>query len=344
MTMYVKIHGMTCPNRCRHCYCWGGARRTMIPYDRIVRILRQAAALKSQFSHVIIQFFDEPTVHPRFLDIMEMQYELGVTWDGWFVPTNGYGLARMDVRGWERLKALGNPELQLTFYGIESDHDLFAGRAGAYADLIAAIRMAAVHEVVVTAGIVVWPGNIRKLSAIQETIRSLAEGKVSVGWFFPAWQGRGQDRDLRCRSEDCAGLNLSQRGIKRESEHREEIVLDDAMGSRSADDAMCSMESMEVYPDLRVVFGGACDSMVPKEYIQHFTIGRLTDGGFDPLLERLRTNPPDALRILRAMVWRDLALAYGDPEGDEMFHINDLIANKWATAHLDSIFRKRVPR
>ncbi|HPQ41922.1 MAG TPA: radical SAM protein [bacterium] len=332
--IYIKIHGMPCPNRCRHCCYFGGPDKEMMSREQVEKILTHAVDLKEQFQHVVIQMFDEPTMHPHFLDIVETQNALGLAWEGWFIPTNGSGLARMDDSGWGRLRDAGRPELQLTFYGLESAHDAFAGRKGAYADLVHCARAAGRQGIGWTAGIVAWPGNVRDLPVIRETILNLAPGCTGAGWFLPAWQGRAQDSDLRCRAGDLEYLKLPPAHFRPEKAHIKTILYDESLGSRTAADAMCDFMSMEVYPDMTVVHGGACDAAPPPELVPRLTIGTLTDAGFDPLVERLRNDPPELVNVLKNTSWRTLAENSGDPDGEGIFSVNDIVANKWMTDFL----------
>lgn len=301
----------------------------MMPYAQIEKILKHAAGMNDRCQQVVIQMFDEPTMHPRFLDIIECQNALGLAWDGWFIPTNGWGLARMDDTGWRRLAAAGKPELQVTFYGLNGVHDAFAGRDGAYSDLVTTVRKAADHGIGWTAGIIAWPGNIKDLPYIRKTVQTLASGCTGTGWFLPAWQGRGQDPGLRCTAADLTTLKLPPAHFKSEKDHVADILSDDALGSRTAVEAMCAFMSMEIQPDMTVVYGGACDTAPPPELLPDLTIGTLTDDGFDPLIETYRNHPPELFRRLGETTWKTLAQNCGDPTEEGVYLINDLVANKW---------------
>ena len=56
--------------------------------------------------------------------------------DEYFLATNGSVLATASETTWSRLRATGIRRLQLTLYGLEQTHDAFAGRSGAFRDVI----------------------------------------------------------------------------------------------------------------------------------------------------------------------------------------------------------------
>lgn len=341
--VYIKIRGMPCPNRCRHCYCCGGALKTIMPYTKIVYILDRARELKEEYPHIVIQMFDEPTVHPQFLNILERLNDLGLTAPGWFIPTNGWGTARMNGAEWRRLKNAGNPELQLTFYGLDDVHDSFAGRIGAYDDLIRTARKAAEHDIGWTAGIVAWPRIVNDLVAIKETIASLAPGCTGAGWFLPSWQGRGRDPELRCRESDRERLKLPAAHFKSECEHLQEILNNDDLSAYTVGNMLCDFISLEILPDMQVLYGGACDSAPPREFSHNLSLGMLTDAGFRPLIHRYKTDPPELLRLLSQTTWRALAERCGDPAGDGIFAVNDLVINKWGWDYMRNMYRRNDP-
>ena len=69
--------------------------------DKCIRVLDQLADLKAELSTIVFpMYFDEPTLHPSFKQIMKHQLKLGLIYDDWWFSTNGYGLARMSDGDW----------------------------------------------------------------------------------------------------------------------------------------------------------------------------------------------------------------------------------------------------
>ncbi|MCD4654976.1 radical SAM protein [bacterium] len=332
--IYLKIHGMSCNNHCRHCYYFGGLDKPMMSFEQIKFILEQAVPLKDTFQNVVIQYFDEPTIHPKFMDIFEKQAELDLMWDGFFIPTNGSGLARMSEDGWKRFGKIENIELQLTFYGLGKKHDDFAGRKGAYDDLVKTLTMAARNEISSYCGIVAYPEIVNDLPKIKQEIVSLGHGNGGVGWYISGWQGRGADPKLRPGIDDIEKLRLPIAHFKSEKQHIETILETPDIGARSATETLCNFVSLEIQSDMSVVYGGGCDHAPPPELLPHLVIGNLKEEGFDVLVKKYLEDPPKAFRILDQVTWGELAEKYGDRDNDAIFFINDLVGNKWATQYI----------
>ncbi|MBN2054842.1 radical SAM protein [bacterium] len=332
--IYIKIHGMPCVNRCRHCYYHGGDHYRMMPVERIRLVLERAAELKDSYPMVMVHYFDEPTLHPDFLSLMEYQAELGLLPEGYFLPTNGFGPARMNDAQWERLKAAGVSELQLTFYGIGAGHDAFAGRHGAYDDLVKTLVQARRHGLSCYSGIVLHCGNATDIAGIRQTIMDLAGNGLRVGWFICGWLGRGADDAIRPRQADLANRSGPAGHFMAESEHRRLILEDDALGGQPAVPGICDFLSLEVQPDLTVYYGGGCDHAPPPELLPFLRLGSLAEEGFAAMAARAAATPPEPFRLLGNITWRVLAERYGDPDNDRVYWQQDLVTNKWGNLFL----------
>ncbi len=331
----VKIHGMPCVNRCLHCYENGSPGRPMMDLDGISFVLEKVSALGRSVDDVRVLMFEEPTVHPSFVEIMQMQGRLGlIREESFFLPTNGYGLARLDPDGWESLVGCGVSWLQLTFYGTGEGHDAFAGRRGAFDDLARTIRSADEHGMKWYAGVMIHSGNVHDYACTADTISSLGTPAKPVGWFTMGWQGRGADGRLRIRAGDLA-LLPDRRGLWRtEGEIVGEILDDPGECSRKAIQDTCGMTYLEVAHDLSVFYGGACDSDPFWACRGRVGLGKLDESGFDGILARLDSDPPEPVRLLGEVTCGELAERYGDPRGAMIFHRGDLIRHKWASEYL----------
>jgi MoaA/NifB/PqqE/SkfB family radical SAM enzyme len=111
--------------------------------EKCLFVLNQLSELKTELGTTVFpMFFDEPTLHPSFKQIMKHQLKKGLVFDQWWFSTNGYGLARMSDEDWKELAEAGFDYIRLTFHGVGGMHDELAGRKGAYEDLVETIRRA----------------------------------------------------------------------------------------------------------------------------------------------------------------------------------------------------------
>ncbi len=341
-TFSVNIHAMSCSNRCGHCWVLGDKRKPNVETGQVMFILDKLAEMKAEIPNVGFFLFDEPGQHVGFLDIMEKAGELGLIGEEYFLPTNGSLLAAAPDKTWSRLIGAGCRCLQLTLYGLERTHDEFAGRAGAYRDVLATARRAMEFGIEWYVQIPIHPGNISELEETVEMARKLdPTGKSRVGWFPFLWQGRGRNA-LRVRGSQYSRLPANIREKRsyflEEKAAIESIRSNPGLSGMKGSYSMCTVLTFQVERDLKVYWGGACDSggiaaAVP-ELQNHFLLGVLGADGFLPLLNKYQQEKPHVLELLDTITWGELASRYGDPTNDEIFYFNDLPEHKWAAAYL----------
>jgi hypothetical protein len=69
--IFVRIHAMPCVNRCWHCFCNGSPVGSFMDEKVILRVLDHLVELRKKTGvKVFPMFYDEPTLHPGFLNIM----------------------------------------------------------------------------------------------------------------------------------------------------------------------------------------------------------------------------------------------------------------------------------
>ena len=140
----LNLHAMPCTNACAHRWVQGSARKPRMPFEQIAWVLEQLAGLKGQGIAPGFFLFDELTHHPRFLDILQRAADLDLLPEGFFVvPTAAsWPIDRMRIG-----RRCGRPatSLQLTLYGLEATHDVFAGRTGAFRDVVTMARRGLAH-------------------------------------------------------------------------------------------------------------------------------------------------------------------------------------------------------
>ena len=341
-TFSAGIHAMPCTNRCKHCWTQGSVRNRRVFVQRVFFVLEKLAQLQEDIPQVAFFLYDEPTTHPQFIEIMERAAQLELIGDQFFLPTNGSVLAKASDDTWKRLRKTGCDCLQLTIYGLEQTHDAFAGRRGAFQNIITTTQRAREHSIEWYAGIVLHPGNVRELKDTISYMKGLdPSGTSRVGWFPFLWQGRGRDAN-RVRAGEYAQLPAEMRrprtSLVEEKEAIGRILDSPELSTRRAGESMCTALTFHVDRDLRVFCGGACDSggivAAAPELSAEFCLGTLSEEGFKPLVESYQQSPPRSIQLLDGITWGELAEKYGDRTNDEIYHLNDLPENKWATAYL----------
>lgn len=338
----LDIHAAPCTNHCRHCWIRGSNLHSTVPARQVVFILEKLSELRSHIPYCSFFLYDEPTAHPDFLDIMDAADGLGLIGDSSFLATNGSVLATSPEPYWERLRGTGLKLLQLTVYGQEATHDLFAGRKGAFRDIITTIHRADTHHLEWTAGVIIHDGNASELHQTMRDLRALDPGgRAAIGSFVFSWQGRGRDAG-RIHKDQYDALfpdrDRSKSLFLSEREAIDRILSDSTLSDQSAGASACRGVGFQIDRDLQVFCGGACDSggilaAVP-EMRDEFQIGKLDESGFEPLLDRFLNAPPRAIRLLQTITWGELATRYGDRTNDEVFWLNDLPEHKWASRYL----------
>jgi hypothetical protein len=133
--LFVDIEASGCPNACRHCSVDGRP-----PYGDFYS-LDELRELARQWGSLI--YLHEPTAHPLFPELFERTLTGDEYKSGW-LPTCGFGIAkRRDYATvLKRLGELGIGSLSFTFHGLRDHHDWFAGRRGAFDDIIVATHRA----------------------------------------------------------------------------------------------------------------------------------------------------------------------------------------------------------
>ncbi len=337
--LFVGIHAMPCTNRCRHCWAEGTPAHRRVPTEQVYFILEKMAEIKELVPTLSFAFYDEPTTNPQWIDFIEWIAAHQMIWEYFALPTNGSILSRAPDEVWERLMRAGAGFLQLTVYGLEATHDAFAGRRGAFQDVITTIRRANEHQASCFVGVPLHTDNVHELGETLAYLRGLVR-IGSVGAFPFLWQGRGRD-PIRVRASQREVLPEKMRQNPVLVEERAaigKIMQDPDLASRPASEGLCSELGLQVDRDLRVYFGGACDgggiANAATELRESFFLGSLTEQGFRPLVESYVEERPRVMQLLDGISWGELAERYGDRENDEIYYLGDLPSNKWAAAYL----------
>ncbi|MBN2383939.1 radical SAM protein [bacterium] len=343
----LNIHAAPCTNRCRHCWTSGSNEHKRVPVDQVNFVLDKLAEVRPHIPFVGFFLLDEPTFHPQFIEIMEHAAELNVIGSEHFLATNGSILGTASDEKWDRLKNTGIGYFQFTFYGSETVHDEFAGRRGAFHNVVDTIQRANQHDIEWVAAIVLHRENIRDLAAVIQIVKGLdTSGNMRIGWFPFQWQGRGRvlPRVRKKEYEQYVPLDIRQHRklLMTESAAIRAITADPELARRKPIETLCGALTLNIDRDLDVYCGGSCDAgglaaAVP-ELARLFYLGKLTDEGFPPLLEKFLKRELPVMERLENINWAQLAERYGDPANDEIFYLYDLPTNKWSAAYLRDMF------
>lgn len=338
--VFLRIHAMPCVNRCWHCFCEGSPQGSFMEPERCLWILDQFAELKAELGTTVFpMFYDEPTLHPSFKQIMLHQLEKGLIFDEWWFSTNGYGLARMSDSDWKELAQAGFEAIRLTFHGTGGTHDELVGRKGAYEDLVKTIRKAEEHDVSWLAGMMLNTENQSAYEKTRDTVESLGKPCTDFGWMIPHSQGRALQADNRVRVGQITRLLSGKHGWVTEGEFVEKVISDPDMGNRSSLSHNCGIVYLDIDEDLNVYYGGGCDGD-PYDFIKNLTyLGNMETEGISACFTKYLSDPPEPVKLLDEVTWKELAQKYGDSENDQVFHYTDFTGRKWAEAYLRDIFQ-----
>lgn len=337
--VFARIHGMPCVNKCWHCFCEGSPQGRFMETDDCLFVLDELAELKARLGTVVFpMFFDEPTIHPSFKQIMKHQLSKGLIYDDWWFSTNGYGLARMSDADWKELADSGFDYIRLAFHGTGEKHDDLVGRRGAYEDLLTTIHKAEKHNVSWLAGMYLNSENQTTYEETRDAVSSLGTPCTEFGWMLPQSQGRVLEKDNRVTSNQISRLLIDKHGWVSESEFTEKILTNADFGQRTARDTKCGIVYLDIDEDLNVFFGGGCDGDPFGFMKDRMLLGNLRKQDIHACYQKYLNNPPEPLGVLNELTWRELALKYGNQSNDQVFYYLDLIGRKWSEAYLRDFY------
>jgi MoaA/NifB/PqqE/SkfB family radical SAM enzyme len=342
-SLALNVRANPCVNRCRHCWAEGSREHATMPTEAVEAALRELAGARDLFANVDFFLLDEPTARPDFVEIYEFAAELELLGPDSFIATNGVGLARAEPDVWYRLRATGIGYLQFTFYGVGEAHDKFAGRRGAFDDLVAAVGQAEAVGMPWCASAILQPRDAGDVLGTLEYIEGLGS-PTKTGWMLYAAQGRG-GRGRRPIFQDimekpwlaAPGFFCAERRL------REEILADRELSRRRAAEAFCPTLVLEVDAGGEVFCGGACDSGglagVLPELRSEFSLGRLGEKSLAAMVAEYLADPPAITKSAGAVTWGELAEKYASRVNDELFAPHDLIVSRWVRDYV----RKNFP-
>jgi len=225
-----------CNNGCKHCSMSAPISHDpddhpLLSLDEVREIFEQFGkandASPPLFGKLNVLLAYDPMLHPHIAEIYQLATSFPYSSDFHkTVATNGSGIASAenyrDMLG--KMKDAGLKTIQLSSYGLESTHDWFACRRGAFQEMILAAQRST------EAGLMVnWQHFFHKKSAdeLHELMaygRKVTEGgewEESISLVAPAGRGR-EIEHLRPDSDDLQKLPQEIRKIKFLPDYRSE--------------------------------------------------------------------------------------------------------------------------
>lgn len=334
---------MPCVNRCWHCFCEGSPAGRFMETEKCIGILDQVADLKAELNTIVFpMFYDEPTLHPLFKQIMKHFLARELTYDDWWFSTNGYGLARMSDEDWQELAEAGFDFIRLTFHGTGAMHDELAGRSGAYEDLVKTIEKAEKHSVNWVAGMFLNQKNQATYEETAKTVSNLGKKMFGeFGWMLPHSEGRAAEGKGRVKLSEISRLLVDRKGWYTEGDFVRKVLSDPELGKRTARDNKCGIVYLDIDEDRNVFFGGGCDGDPFCSIKEKVFLGSLNETTVSSCYHKYLNEPPEPIRILNQITLGELAARYGNEENDEVFHYSSLANHKWLVKHLMAHYEKK---
>lgn len=315
LALNIRIGG--CPNICRHCWAMGSqGKPVMTVADTLIVLDQLVGARRDLGVDVHLFLLDEPTHHPGFDNIAEHIAARDLWGPGSFMATNGAGLAHADAGRWKAIGQAGLEYLQLTFYGVRETHDRFAGRRGAFDDLIQTAATANAYGIGWEAGILLHRWNLSQVEAVRQQVADLHPRGRRPGVFLPSSQGRMTERLRPCKTAlERAGVSPSGRW-RSEKDHIAHLLSSPQHAEMPAFDPICPLLVLEVDSGLSVYAGGGCDSggllAVVPGIRSELLLGNLTNESLATIVNRYISGPPGPVRRLAAVTRGQLAMMYGN--------------------------------
>lgn len=309
--------------------------------EKCIGILDQLADLKLELDTTVFpMFYDEPTLHPSFKQIMKHQLARGLIFDQWWFSTNGYGLARMSDADWKELAEAGFDFIRLTFHGTGKVHDELVGRDGAFEDLVRTIHKAEKHNVNWLAGMMLNSINQSYYEETETAVAQLGKQLGEFGWMVPHVQGRASHSDNLVKMSEISRLMKGKELYwYAEGDFVRKVLSDPNLRERTARDNRCGIVYLDIDEDLNVFFGGGCDGDPFCFVKDRVFLGNLHNTTVSECFSKYLNEPPEPVQLLDQITWGELAEKYGDKVNEGVFFHSSLTKRKWPAEYLRDYYR-----
>lgn len=184
-SLFFMLNTTACNNSCAHCYVPQQRKKRFKTLNEIIAIFDILSHLRKaplQVENITIYFHDEPTLHPDILKILDLVQQYNFSYVRGLM-TNGSGISRRPngTAIATSFYNLGATTACMSFFGNESQHDIFSGRNGAYNDLMTAITICKNIGFNIHINLFITPQNLMTFSTTEKLLRQMSDSfNVSV--------------------------------------------------------------------------------------------------------------------------------------------------------------------
>ena len=209
ISINVMNLAVPCANRCRYCLLSYNGETTGIGMDRSMNYARRFYDwIKENRPDLSFLFgFGYSMDHPQLLDLIKFCQSIGSV-TGEFLQLDGMAFRKESELEnlLTQLKDNGIKLIDLTFYGTEEYHDLFAARHGDFKLMTDTLRIANRVGLDVAIGI---PVNHENFTQLDKLLAELAQFRFTrISCFIPHTEGRGKLLDkIRLTLDDFEQLS-----------------------------------------------------------------------------------------------------------------------------------------
>ncbi len=147
-----------CPHRCRHCFLGSRLGHGHVPLADVEKAIAEAAALGVD---EIVLTGGEPTMHPRFVTLLECVLETGVS-------------ARVLTNGWTQREAVvaalaaTGVEVEIPLLGWKDDHDRMTRTPGSFQRVTDTLRIYRSRGIALTLTTTLTKAGVHALPALRQ--------------------------------------------------------------------------------------------------------------------------------------------------------------------------------
>lgn len=315
-----------CNQNCNHCYAGGGRRQYLRSLDELMRIYSTfSTAARGKVIIDLGYLIHEITLHPELTDIIKWLKSIDDSGKlNHNLVTNGSGLvARSGLL--EELIRLGITSLQLTLYGIGDVHDNFAGRRGAYQDIINVSRAGKEMGLIIIWNIHLHRGMKSQINDLIELAEDTGLNRSDVNWTISAPIGLARGiQDRRLRLDDLTDYPDIITDLKRMRILPESEIVSSIM-SEQHDEAATSEERSVLPEPLFVVMADGKVHLFFEGYDDYSCLGALDVDTAEGIISKYENDDTPCQRVEKNISVKELAGKYRDPKGELLYYRTNLI-------------------
>jgi MoaA/NifB/PqqE/SkfB family radical SAM enzyme len=198
----VALDMAGCPNRCKHCWL-GHSPNGHLDKNDLYYVANEFKKITNNLE--ISSWYKEPDYLNNYKELFEIENELSNNREVIHFELLSYWRAVRDEKYVPWLKQLGVNICQLTLWGDKEKTDYYAGRIGAYDEIIKTINILFDNQMIPRIQIFINKKNIRELKKLEEIIISLniPDRCMETGYDFLMFLHQGS-----CDGENRKNYNI----------------------------------------------------------------------------------------------------------------------------------------